>query len=381
MEIWNCWSCVGAVAVCVYTVVQTLKRGCQAGHWAVCLGALVALGCCHYFGVSPGPCGVAVFCCSLCLHAVIVGMRADFVPVQGRAVLVTGCDTGFGHALAKLLDQMGVVVFAGVLNVNSPGAQQLKEQGSENLQVLQLDVTDSSQIEQAHHHIWTKVGKTGLWGLVNNAGIMLCPADAEILPITMWKRCMDVNFLSAVKMCQVFLPLLRHSKGRIVNVSSMAAEVPMPTISAYGASKAALTNFSQVIRLELAAWGVRVALIQPAGFRTNIFSKGEDISRFRDEIMRHMSSDVREDYGEAYIKSLPSHLSKMAKKSAEDLSPVLDNMCHALFATKPKLIYTPGQMGWLLPFLQRLCPTAMFDVIITKCIIQNECKPAGLHTT
>lgn len=62
----------------------------------------------------------------------------------------------------------------------------------------------------------------GLWGLVNNAGILQCPMDAEIQPITTYRLCMDVNFLAAVKMCQVFLPLLRRSGGRIVNVSSMA---------------------------------------------------------------------------------------------------------------------------------------------------------------
>lgn len=62
----------------------------------------------------------------------------------------------------------------------------------------------------------------GLWGLVNNAGVLQCPMDAEIQPIATYRLCMDVNFLAAVKMCQVFLPLLRRSGGRIVNVSSMA---------------------------------------------------------------------------------------------------------------------------------------------------------------
>lgn len=62
----------------------------------------------------------------------------------------------------------------------------------------------------------------GLWALVNNAGVLYCPVDAELLPLTTYRRCMEVNFLAAVKMCQVFLPLLRRSRGRIVNVSSMA---------------------------------------------------------------------------------------------------------------------------------------------------------------
>lgn len=75
-----------------------------------------------------------------------------------------GCDSGFGHVLAKRLSEMGVMVFAGVLDVNGAGAQQLREPGSENLQVLQLDVTDSTQIETAHRYICAQVADTGKTG-------------------------------------------------------------------------------------------------------------------------------------------------------------------------------------------------------------------------
>lgn len=144
---------------------------------------------------------------------------------------------------------MGVTVFAGVLDANGAGAQRLREESSDKLQILQLDVTDGSQIEAAHRYISTQMadkGATkhhdrrrtpavlslslkvfavaGLWALVNNAGVLQCPMDAEIQPITAYRRCMDVNFLAAVKMCQVFLPLLRRSRGRIVNISSLAGK-------------------------------------------------------------------------------------------------------------------------------------------------------------
>lgn len=78
-----------------------------------------------------------------------------------KQFLSSGCDSGFGHMLARRLSEMGLTVFAGVLDVNGAGAQQLRESGSENLQVLQLDVTDSSQIETAHHHISAQVADTG----------------------------------------------------------------------------------------------------------------------------------------------------------------------------------------------------------------------------
>ncbi|XP_053175437.1 estradiol 17-beta-dehydrogenase 2 [Scomber japonicus] len=368
--------CAVAAAVFIFTVVWTLKQNCDAGYWPAVFGAL---GTSLYFTVPPECCGAAFLCCSLALLCV-TARKDELLPLQGRAVLITGCDSGFGHSLATRLSQMGLQVFAGVLDVNGAGAQQLREQGCENLQVLQLDVTDSSQIETAHLYIHNEVGDSGLWGLVNNAGVLLYPADAELHPITSYRRCMDVNFLSAVKMCQVFLPLLRRSRGRIVNVSSMAGEVPMPMFAAYGASKAALTVFSKVMRLELSVWGVRVALIQPTGFRTNIFGNSDAISRYREELLTGVSSDAREDYGEAYISSLPSSLTKMSQLSAVDLSPVVDSLCHALLSVKPRPLYTPGEMGWFLPLLHRHLPTAVFDYIITNLLKYTDCEPAGLHT-
>uniref|UniRef100_A0A3Q3JVK0 Hydroxysteroid (17-beta) dehydrogenase 2 n=1 Tax=Monopterus albus TaxID=43700 RepID=A0A3Q3JVK0_MONAL len=301
------------------------------------------------------------------------------------SVPLRGCDSGFGHALAKQLSDMGVKVFAGVLDVHGAGAQQLRARGCANLEVLQLDVTDGSQIAAAHQciraqnhsliraphkHLNAPI-KTCLWGLVNNAGILHTVADAELHPLLLYRRIMEVNFLGAVNMCQVFLPLLKRSRGRIINVSSVAGEVPMPLLAAYGASKAALSSFSKALRLELSAWGVRVAVIQPGGFKTNIYGNSDDI-------LTGISSETREDYGEEYILSLVSNMLKMSQQLSEDLSPVVDDMCHALLAVRPRPLYTPGPMAWLLPFLQCYCPTAVFDSIIMRILKNDNCEPAGL---
>ncbi|KAM4618434.1 17-beta-hydroxysteroid dehydrogenase type 2 [Polymixia lowei] len=371
---WCCVLCV--TAVYMWVVIWRLKGSSYAGYWATVLGALVVP---LYLWGFPGYYGVLPLCCSLCLFYVAPGRREELLSMHGRAVIITGCDSGFGHALAKRLSDRGVLVFAGVLDESSSGAQELRNHRSELLRVLQLDVTDRSQMEQAHQFIRAQVGEAGLWGLVNNAGILGCAADGEIQSITMYRRCLDVNFLSTVEMCQVFLPLLRRSKGRIVNISSMAGEVPMPKFSSYGVSKAALSLFSRDMRLELAGWGVKVALIQPAGFRTNIFRNHKDWSRYQEEILNNLSSDAREDYGEAYISSLQGCLSKMADQSSEDLCPVLDDMCHALMSVSPKPLYTPGQMGWLLPFLYRICPTAISDIIIMRLFNFTDCHPAGFR--
>lgn len=299
-----------------------------------------------------------------------------------KAVLITGCDTGFGNALAKLLKNMGVTVFAGVLDENSPGAQELRtcesHERSGVLRVLKLDVTDRDQIKRAYHDIGMQLGEQGLWGLVNNAGILGIVADAEIQPMTVYRHCLNVNFLGAVEMSQVFLPLIHRSRGRIVNVCSMAGDVAMPGFAAYGASKAALDMFSRVMRLELTKWGIKVAIIQPAGFKTNIFGSREDWQRYHEEIKASLSQHAKEAYGETYICSLQSCISRMAKQSSEDLHPVLDDICHALMSVAPRMLYTPGQGGWLIPFVCRLCPTRICDFIMAKLFQCSDCYPAGL---
>ncbi|XP_019895841.1 estradiol 17-beta-dehydrogenase 2 isoform X2 [Esox lucius] len=328
-------------------------------------------------------CGLLLLICSLALCYVVLGMQTDMLTMHGKAVLITGCDTGFGHALSRRLSDMGVTVFAGVRDENSLGAMELSRRGSDGgpgrLQVLQLDVTDAGQIQRAHHIICTQVGEAGLWGIVNNAGVLDCVADGEILPVRMYRDCLAVNFIGAVEVSQVFLPLIRHARGRIVNVCSMAGDVPLPGFAAYGASKAALKIFSGVMRLELARWGVKVSTIQPAAFRTNIFGTSDDWSRKKQEIFKCLSRNVWEDYGEAYVSSLQSRYSEMADMSSEDLRPVLDDIRHALMSAAPRPTYTPGPSAWLIPFLHCLCPTWLYDIIITSLFHFNSSLPAGLQ--
>ncbi|KAF2984215.1 hypothetical protein EK904_013350, partial [Melospiza melodia maxima] len=262
---------------------------------------LPALLCVATLGAGQGL-GVFVAMCLLC--SVCLGDR-DLLPVGDRAVLITGSDTGIGHALAKHLDSLGFVVFAGVLDKDGPGAAELRRSCSQRLCVLQLDITNTSQVREAYLTVSQKVQNAGLWGVVNNAGILGFPADGELLPMSTYRHCMEVNFFGAVEVSKTFLPLLRKSQGRLVNMSSMAGEwakapnkvleqmprkvsislgcrytqginvkiinpggIPLPRYAAYGASKAALSMFSGVMRQELSKWGIKVMAIHPSGFRT-----------------------------------------------------------------------------------------------------------------
>ncbi|XP_042882082.1 D-beta-hydroxybutyrate dehydrogenase, mitochondrial-like [Penaeus japonicus] len=105
--------------------------------------------------------------------AVYVLASALQVSPKGRAVLITGCDSGFGLGLALHLDKLGFRVFAGCLLATGggEGSRRLRKEGSDRLHVLQLDVTSTEQIKKAVEEVKKKMLKgEQLWGLVNNAG-------------------------------------------------------------------------------------------------------------------------------------------------------------------------------------------------------------------
>ncbi|XP_035192947.1 estradiol 17-beta-dehydrogenase 2 isoform X2 [Oxyura jamaicensis] len=292
---------------------------------------------------------------------------------------IKGSDTGIGHALAKYLDNLGFVVFAGVLNKDGPGAEDLRRTCSQRLSLLQLDITNPTQVKEAYLQVLEKVQNTGLWGLVNNAGILGFPADGELLPMSTYRQCMEVNFFGAVQVSKTFLPLLRKSQGRLVNMSSMAGGIPLPRYAAYGASKAALSMFSGVMRQELSKWGIKVAAIHPSGFRTGIQGTSELWVKQEKELVEHLPEDVRQDYGEDYLLGLKSYLPQIPAYCDADLSPVLSSILHALLARRPHGLYTPGRGAYVLLCIFCYFPLWLYDFFISK-LMSIESVPRALRT-
>ncbi|XP_056381799.1 17-beta-hydroxysteroid dehydrogenase type 2 isoform X3 [Hyla sarda] len=202
---------------------------------------------------------------------------------------------------------------------------------------------------------------TGLWGIVHNAGVLGYMADGELLPISVYKQCMDVNFIGVVQVTKIFMPLLRKAKGRLVTISSMAGHTPIPGFAAYAASKAALSMFSAVMRQDLLKWSVKVSAIHPSGFKTNIFGSQEHWSSQDQNIQDNIMPDVKEDYGEEYLASLKDLHHTMSTVTSPDLSPVLEDVCHALLAQEPYVSYTPGQCAYLIPCLFHYFPLWVYD--------------------
>jgi NAD(P)-dependent dehydrogenase (short-subunit alcohol dehydrogenase family) len=119
------------------------------------------------------------------------------------------------------------------------------------------------------------VGKDGLAGLVNNAGIANA-GPVEHLPIAEFEKVIDVNLTGQVAVTQEFLPLIRRATGTIVFITSIGGVVATPFMSPYHASKFGLEAVADSLRREVKPWGIKVVVVEPGSIATPIWDKGTD---------------------------------------------------------------------------------------------------------
>ncbi len=179
---------------------------------------------------------------------------------QRKTILMTGASSGIGKDAAVYWAKAGHQVIAGVRR--SEDGEHLRNLNP-NIEPLILDVTKQDQIAQAWGKISSRQSSVGSFNLVNNAGIAVT-GPFEALPTEDLRYQFEVNFFGVAQMIRTFLPLLRQTQGRIINVSSVAGKLATPYMSPYCASKFALEGFSDSLRRELKPFGVKVILVEPA---------------------------------------------------------------------------------------------------------------------
>ena len=175
-----------------------------------------------------------------------------------KTILITGCSSGYGLATARHFHAQGWNVIA---TMRTPRADVLS--ASDRLRAMPLDVTQPDSIAQALQ----TAGPIDV--LVNNAGLGLFGAF-EATPMTTVRDIFDTNTFGTMAMTQAVLPQMRA--GLVVNVTSSATLAPMPLVAAYTASKTAIEGFTASLAFELAAFGVRVKLVEPGYAPTTQFT-------------------------------------------------------------------------------------------------------------
>ncbi|KAG9268820.1 D-beta-hydroxybutyrate dehydrogenase, mitochondrial-like [Astyanax mexicanus] len=286
-----------------------------------------------------------------------------------RAVLVTGCDSGFGYRLAKTLDSMGFVVFAGCLSSNGQGAQTLLKEGSRHLKLLQLDVTRDEDVRLAKAFVEANLPEKGLWAVVNNAGISDW-GETEWNSIEDYQKMVDINLFGSIRTSIAFLPLVRASKGRMVFVSSIFAFFNCLSMGAYSVSKRGLEAFADCLRVELSNFDVKVSIIQPGNFgpATNIRSK-----KTTQEIWDKLDDERKVTFSRSYIEFANEYFQSLCSAGFKDSRMVIDAMVHALNAAQPKSHYLlVSTVEWVFFLVFPLLPTFIKDAIFTYTPIYHK---------
>jgi clavulanate-9-aldehyde reductase len=188
--------------------------------------------------------------------------------LAGRVALVTGASSGIGRAVAVALAREGADVAVAARRTDRLDVLrgELQELGARAL-VLELDVSDEAACRAAVARTVAELG--GLDLLVNNAGVMLL-GTVEGADTDDWRRMMDTNVLGLMYLTHAALPHLLQRRGVLVQMSSTAGRTARAGVAAYNASKWAVNAFSEGLRQEVTARGVRVVVIEPGIVATEL---------------------------------------------------------------------------------------------------------------
>ncbi|MGB2693952.1 MAG: SDR family NAD(P)-dependent oxidoreductase [Dehalococcoidia bacterium] len=273
-----------------------------------------------------------------------------------RAVVITGASTGIGEACALRLDKDGWRVFAGVRK--EADGLKLKQQASERLTPVMIDVTDEGSIMRAEEAVRAAVGEAGLAGLVNNAGVAVA-GPLEFMKIGDLRQQLEVNTVGQIAVTQAFLPLIRKGSGRIVNIGSIAGKMATPFLGPYTASKHAIEALTDALRQELRPWKIHVAVVEPGSIATPIWEKSQQRA---DDLEQSLPEGAMMLYGKPF-----NAMREAARKfEAAGVPPdrVAKAVQHALTSGRPRTRYIVGFDATMQRIIAAVVPDRMRDRLV-----------------
>ena len=245
-------------------------------------------------------------------------------------VLITGCSSGFGRAAAIGFAERGDQVVATMRNPDrslAPGATAEGLDRVANVVVDRLDIADDASRRDAVARTLDRFGRIDV--LVNNAGVSALGATEEI-PDEIFRDQFETNFFGPWQLIKLVLPSMRaNAAGRIVNVTSIGAQMTSGFYGAYCATKHALDGLSAGLDIELQQWGIRCVTVVPGGFNTSMAT-----NRVRAAVR------PESEYVRAAV-ALAAYDERMERAST-DLTPVTEAIIAAATDAEPRLRYLVG---------------------------------------
>lgn len=246
-----------------------------------------------------------------------------------KNIVITGASSGFGLQLGLALHKKGYHVIGTSRNPE-------KLQSSVPFKMLALDVSDSASIQAFCKALFSDIKHLDV--LVNNAGFYLSGL-AEETTLEQGRKQLDTNFWGTVMLTNALLPNFRQQRfGKIITVGSIMGLISLPGAAYYSASKHALEGYFKTLRFELNEFNVKVSMVEPVGFRTNILSNSI------------VASKSIKDY-DAYRGKLIEY-TKDVFSNSEEPKAVINTMLRVVEEVEPNFSYPVGKGSKLFPAIQ-----------------------------
>jgi NAD(P)-dependent dehydrogenase (short-subunit alcohol dehydrogenase family) len=244
-----------------------------------------------------------------------------FADSHQKSILVTGASTGIGRHLTETLAEKGYHVYAGARKDKDLAALD----AIDNVTAVKLDVTKQDQVDAVAAMIREK--GTGLYGLVNNAGVGGNRGQVVDTPIEEQTFIYDVNVEGVYRTTKAFAPFVIESKGRIITTGSIAGTISaLPGFSAYSGSKHWIEAYTDALAEEMKPHGVTVSVIEPGNYKSNLRRTG--VSRNM-ELAKKAGAEINEEMKQTYEATAKRELSL---KEPDEVSAAF---AHALFDDAP----------------------------------------------
>lgn len=275
------------------------------------------------------------------------------LPAPKKTVVITGASSGIGRACVVRMSRAGWRVFA---TVRKPADRDhYISEALPNVSPLMMDVEDPSSISAAAAEVASQVPGGGLDALVNVAGIgMMRPmeyASARDL-----QEIFEINVFGQIAITQAFFSLLRQSRGRVVNITSIGVNIAIPFGGLLNASKAAFALLSDTMRLEFHPFGVCVCAVEPGAIATPAVDKTlGDVQA----VIDNMPADGQARYGSMLRDFARQAYAREKAGSSPDV--VAEAVHHALTSSRPRIRYRVGKHAKLLAALPRILPERLLD--------------------
>jgi NAD(P)-dependent dehydrogenase (short-subunit alcohol dehydrogenase family) len=270
-----------------------------------------------------------------------------------KVILITGCSSGIGRALAIGLPKNRYRVFASVRKPSDLG--KLK---NHQLEPLLLDLNDSQSIQVAINELLERT-EGEFYGLINNAAYGQ-PGAVEDLPRETLKQQFETNVFGTQELTNLCIKALRqHNQGRIIQISSILGRICLANRGAYNASKFALEALTDTMRLELHGSGIHLSLVEPGPITSNF--RLNALQALHKNIQ--MDTSVHRVHYENVLGRLTGSKPVPFSQPASSLVPVVK---HALESRRPKIRYPVTIPTYVLPNLKRILTDKWMDWVLRK---------------